>query len=400
MTIIHDKIQALALASPILAIALAPGAAEACPYDACAGNDFWTDLAPVNAAKIPADGVLVLQGTHEGGADQDWLTKIDLSVTKDGQPVAGALEATSEHGVLVWRPAEPWEPGATLQMTGAVHNQEFDDYYDCADTEIPFASDIVIDTEPGAPLGEVELAGAVEHETVVEVSLETLACCSGAVPHLGYADCDGSENVYWQDDVCAPTLARGYLDVALTGTPATTGPAAEQLIYRLKVGGVLHSSGRAPIFHVRDDAPFCAVVEVEDLASGEVTVGAEQCFGQELAAVLGPQPLDPTATLDCPLQQCEVVMGSWDPEQCTPFDTEPSPTTSDTTPDTTTDTTTDGGPATDGTGAADSEVPPDSGAPQEGGEQGCACDVAPDGGAGLLALIGALGLARRRRGRR
>lgn len=392
---IHEKLQALALASPILVAALAPDTAEACPYNGCKNFDFWTDLAPVNAAKIPTDGVLVLQGTHEGGADQDWLEKIDLSVTKDGQPIAGALEATSQHGVLIWRPAAPWEPGTTLQMTGKVNNQEFDDYYNCADMEIPFASDLVIDSEPGAPLGEVELTGVVEHESLPEVTLETLACCPGADPNQGYANCDGSENIYWNDDTCAPTMARGYLDVALTGTPATTGPAAQQVVYRLKVDGAVHSAGLTPDFHVRDDAPVCAVVEAEDLASGAVTVGAEQCFGQDLAAVLGPQPLDPTEKLDCPLQQCEVVMGSWDLTQCTPFETEPSPTTSDTT----SDSTTAGEPETGSTGVTASGEPPDSGEPQDG-EKGCACAVVPDSGAGLLALVGVLGLARRRRVRR
>jgi len=69
-----------------------PGEAQAdaagC-YEPCYNIDAWQDLAPVNAMKIPSDGVLVLQGNHTGD-DAASLPSIELLVTKDGQPLAGA----------------------------------------------------------------------------------------------------------------------------------------------------------------------------------------------------------------------------------------------------------------------------------------------------------------------
>ena len=72
-----NNLRALALAFPIVITALAPDSADACPYggEPCAEFDFWSDLAPTNAAKIPADGVLLLQGAHQGGDDSEWLAK-------------------------------------------------------------------------------------------------------------------------------------------------------------------------------------------------------------------------------------------------------------------------------------------------------------------------------------
>ncbi len=380
-----NRLHALPLAFPIFAAALAPDTAEACPQPGpCYLLEFWGDLAPVNAAQIPADGVLVLQGTHENGADEDWLTQIELTVTKDGQPTAGALEATSLHGVLAWRPAAPFEPGAALKVNGKVTNPDEASSYNCADEEIVFAADLMIDAENGAPLEPVELVGVVETESAPVVSFETLACCPGAAPEPGsaYNYCDLGETIDWDPATCTPIATHGYLSVTLTGGPATTGPAAEQVLYTLKVDGAAHSVARAPSFSVHGDAAFCAVIEAMDLASGAITSSAEQCFGQDLGDVLGQHPLEP-AELGCPLQQCEVVDGLWDPTMCTPLDTEPSPTTSDTMVD---------------ADATDTD-PSDSGGSQDGGDEGCACAAAPTGDAGLLALVGLLGLGRRRQAR-
>ena len=77
----YDKLAALALAFPILAAVTTPGVAQACPggyYDPCEGINFWQDLTAVNAAKIPSDGVLVLQGNHQGD-DAASLPSIELN---------------------------------------------------------------------------------------------------------------------------------------------------------------------------------------------------------------------------------------------------------------------------------------------------------------------------------
>lgn len=381
----YEKIQALTIAFPIVTAALAPNTAEACPGpDPCAAEDFWSDLVPVNAAQIPSDGVLVLRGDHQNGSDEDWLAKIELTVTKDGQPIAGALETTSQHGTLIWRPEAPWEPGATLQMSGKIPNPEFDGYYECADAEIVFAADLVIDSEPAAPLGAVEFTAMQSVALYPEVSFETLVCCPGATPSHGYAGCYGGNNdIYWDHDECAPTVEHGYLLVQMEGEAATTGPASLQVIYTLKVDGAATATSGAPQFNTYQDKPFCAVIEAQDLASGEVTASAEQCFGQDIADQLGVLTIAPPDKLTCPLENCANGDG-WDPAMCTPFEPEPAPTTSDT--EATADVTDTGSSG----GASDTSG-------QDGGEKGCACDVGPGGEAGLLALVGLLGAARRRR---
>jgi MYXO-CTERM domain-containing protein len=370
---VSDNLQALALAFPIVITALVPNDAEACAYDPCTGQDFWHDIAAINAAKIPADGVLVLQGAHQGGVDADWLAMIELTVTKDGQPVAGALEATSMHGLLIWRPSAPWVPGATYQMSGELTNPDGGDYA-CAAATIPFAADLLIDAEPGAALGPVEFSATANTQSSPVVTLGTLVCCPGATPSESYGGCGGTY-VNWDETACAPTSTHGYLTVEITGQPAAAGPVTSQVIYTLKVDGATHSVSQTPSFSVYGDKAFCAVVEAQELASGKVTMSEEQCFGEDMADVLGVHPQDPSKTLACSLQQCEIVNGVWDPMNCTPYDPENVPTTSDTM----------------SSSDADSGV-------SEDGEKGCACQSAPANDAGLLALVAIVGLTRRRRG--
>ena len=376
----------LALAFPILVAA--PAVAEACPgpgYDPCAGFDFWVALAPVNAAKIPADGVLVLQGAHQGGADADWLEKIEFAVTKDGQPIAGALEATSQHGVLIWRPAAPWEPGANYHMSSNVVNPDFGGEY-CAEMMIPFEASLMIDAAKGAALAPVEFTGTPQIQSFPEVTLATLACCEGAAPMEGYVGCGGTQ-VYWDEETCAPTVSHGYLAVDITGEAAAPGAVAGQIAYTLKVDGNVHSSGLQPAFTVYGDAPFCAVIEAEDLGSGAITLSAEQCFGADDTEVLGVHPLAIPDTLDCPLQQCAAANNTWDLTMCTPFDGA-APTTSETESD-----------AGDSAASSEATDGQDTGA-GDLVDKGCACDAGVAGDAGALALVGLVGLvglARRRR---
>lgn len=375
-----DKLAALALAFPILAAAAAPGVAQACPgyYGPCQGYEFWQDLAALNATKIPSDGVLMLQGTHQGD-DAGSLPTIELTVTKDGQPLAGALEATSIHGVLLWRPTEAWEAGATYALTGVVTNAPNND--GCGPPMIMIEDTLNIDVAPGAAIGAVDFVGESAVQNYPQVSLSTLACCEGATPSESYGGC-GGPGVYWDPAECAPTQGHGYLTVQISGEPAAPGPVAAQLEYSLMVDGNLHSISSVPQFSVTTDVPFCAVIEAKDLGSGAVTVGQKHCFGDAFVDQLGSQVLDPSKTLKCALEQCATdgFPGTWDPMMCTPFDPDAPPTTSDS----------DSG----GSGGSGSDT-----AGEGEGDKGCGCDTGPGGDAGLLGLIGVVGLARRRRRR-
>jgi hypothetical protein len=59
--------------------------ASACDPNPCFDADLWETLQPVNAALIPSDGVLVLQGSNDGDA-ASWLEAIEVEVTLRGDP--------------------------------------------------------------------------------------------------------------------------------------------------------------------------------------------------------------------------------------------------------------------------------------------------------------------------
>ena len=372
-----ELINAASLAFPI-PLADAAG----CYYnEQCATSEFWSSLEPHNAAKIPTDGVLVLQGAHNGPWDDSVLANVAVEVTLDGQPIAGALELGSAYGVLVWRPQDPWTPATTYQAHVKATHVDPEGYY-CAPAEIAWDGEVVIDAAPGGVLVASELTGTPSVQQQPQVSLETLACCEGASPTEYYDGCGGTY-VQWDSEMCAPLAATGFLVVEFTGTPAATGPAAQQIVYSHKAEGIAPFEGLEPNFTVVATAPFCVALAARDLASGKVVVAPEQCFGDDVAAQLGPQVLAPPASLKCELQQCEPNGTGWDPDKCTPLDPDETPTGSDTVTD---------GPDSEAGSSSDSD---------SGGEdlvpKGCACDSDAGGDASLLALVGALGLVTRRR---
>jgi MYXO-CTERM domain-containing protein len=405
----HTPYGSLALAFPLVAAALVPADADACPYymDPCSYAEGWIDLAPRNADKIPTDGVLVLQGNF---ANVGSLDDIDLEVTKDGQPIAGALETTVQAGVLVWRPTAPWEAGATYQLAGVITNQLPVD--GCTPPEIPLAADILIDTVAGAPLVAAEFDGVTTLQQAATLSLETIACCEDATPPTqGFGGCGG---YYLNFDPleCAPTAATGFFSLTIDGTPAADGPAARQIVYTLKIDGAPASSSLDPGAQFTSlFAPVCISFDATDLASGAVTSSDEQCFGEDFVDELGPQPLDPAETLACTLEMCALSMDgmSWDTTMCHPF--VPDPDTDSGTDSTSADTSSGSGDADSAsselpTSDADSTPTTDADSASSGasdtteqdGEKGCACaTTAAPPPAALLALSALLALPRRRR---
>lgn len=367
LDLLPDVLAALALSFPI------PVADAGCPgyyYDPCDAAEFWSSLAPRNAQQIPSDGVLVLQGAYHGGWDDGALANIDLSVTRDGQPIAGALERDSLPGVLVWRPADAWVPGATYELGGSVNNMNPDGAV-CAPGSLPIASDVVIADAPAPALDKPGLSGSPSVVVQPSISLDTLACCEGAAPSAGYGGCyGGGSYVDWDQAECAPIAGVGYLTVEFTGTPPVAGPAAQQIVYTRRVVGTAPLSSLDPSFSFTDDAPFCASLEARDLASGAITTSASLCFGDQVADQLGPQTLAVPDTLSCALQQCEVVGGGWNLDNCSPVD-----------PD---------GPSSDSATAGGGEDD----------DKGCGCRSGVGDGpgpGGLLGLVALLGLTRRRR---
>lgn len=368
----------LTLAFPLLAPALIPGEAEACPYEVdCETVDSWSNLTLRNAAKIPIDGALVLEGIRHGEGDP--LVNLTIEVTKDGQPIAGALETTPHRDALVWRPSAPWEPGASYLVDGTISNPGVHEY--CGAEEDIFGGDIFIDTVPSGSLAVPEFTGTAMQQSVSELTLDTIACCEGAdAPVLGPGYC-GGYYLQFDEGTCGSTKATGFFTLDLQGSPVADGDFAANVIYITKHDGVVVQTSFEPGSNYYGlTTPVCVVVEALDLGTGAMTVSAEQCFGQEFVDDLGPQDLVPD--LDCPLEQCAVVGNTWDKTMCTPLgpaSDSDTPTSSDS-----------DASASEASSGSDTD-------PDQDGEKGCACNET--GAPPALLLVTPLLLAGRRRRR-
>ena len=384
----------------IAAVLAAPNVAEACSPDPCYFDSVWlSDLAPVNHAAIPSDGVLVLQATS--GGQQPFATLADflaLTVTRDGEPVAGALEDVGIAGVIVWRPGEPLVEDATYAVTGTFNNPAEAVEFGCGQAAIN------LDFEFAAVAPSEQLAApAVTAEAVVafveSADLAHLVCCDGAYP--AQQDC-GGEQAYWTDGACAATRGIGYLDLDIAAASPLAPATAGLLATSVKIDGEEVYRGLAPALTIRQNGPVCVVVEQVHLASGETIAASEQCLGQDVSGELGPRDLDPSAALD---EQCEGTLyaceiaedypSQWDPEQCS--DVEPPPVDSEGEPTSSSD----GDSESSAGESGDSE---DSGDIIETGgldddKQGCGCTSTSADPTALLGLFVLAGLARRRRTR-
>lgn len=379
----------LALAFPLVVpAALLPDEAEACPYPYdCDDVPSWSSLMLRNAAKIPTDGVIVLEGLRRGEGDP--LAELTMEVTKDGQPIAGAFETTDYRNALVWRPAEPWEPGASYLVEGTAGNSGATPY--CAIEDYGFGGEVFIDTQPAGALGVPEVSiEMTPPQDLISISLDEFACCVGAEPPAFQPDYCGGYYLNWDSETCGPTRATGYFSLILQGSPVADGPVAAQVLYSTVVDGEVTLSSFDPasfdlsLNYVTE--PVCVTLEALDLGTMTKTVSAEQCFGQDVADVLGPKMLTPD--LGCPLEQCAVVDDVWNPDQCTPYGPEPE-TGSESGSETDTPTSSDTEAATDESGSNGTD-------PEEEGDKGCACS-SETGSAPALLLATPLLLGRRRR---
>lgn len=382
MTIDLKRVAAL----PVVALG-APEEAEAAvnascpgPYGYCYGYPGWTEFALLSGGAIPADGVLVLQGSWRG-LEQPGPETIALTVTADGMPVAGAIEVSQFPGIVIWRPEAAWTPGAMVTITGAATNAKSSP--ECLEAELPVVGEVTIEAEPGAALAAVDIDAVEMFELVPTISLETLACCAGVTPTLLGGGCYSEPSVDFDPSQCTPIAATGILQLTLTGTPAATGPVEQQVVYVLRVEGVDEVSF-APMFgRTEQAAPVCAAIDAVDLGTGMAVKGAEECFGAAFVDQVGAQALDPAAALDCQPFTCEVDdynYQQWDLDECTPFGGGDIPTGGNGE---------SGGGSSGGTGSG-------GGTGGQDDDKGCGC-AAADGRPGLWGLAGLVWLARRRR---
>ena len=384
----------------VAAIAAMPRTAEACSPDPCYFDVTWIDsIAPVNHDAVPRDGVLVLAATAGSQLPApDLAGALAVNVTHAGEPVLGALENPGVPGVVIWRPSEPLQAGATYDLTGSFNNPAEAHEAGCGDVaiDLAFSFNAVDVAEPLAAPTVVAEAAAVLVETQ---DLEHLVCCDGAMPTQ--FDCGGTE-ISWDEGACAATQGTGYLQLQVSATSPLAPATAGMLATIVRTDGVEAYRGLEPAFSQRRSGPVCVVVEQLDLATGLSIAAAEQCVGQDLQDQLGVRELDPHAALadQCqgPLYHCEPLpdfLDSWDPDQCSdvepPVDSDGEPTTSDSDSDSDSD---------EGSGSAGESS--DSGdvvetAGLEDDDKGCGCNSRASDPAGLLGLVVLAALARRRR---
>ncbi len=384
--------------------ALVPDEARACGQS-CPDIGYFNDVQPVNAAAIPIDGVLVLQAAGQDLEDPALIDSLELVVTRDGQPIAGAVEATAGVGVLVWRPSLPLEPGAH-----AVHisfsNPENDDYgAGCGPEDGESDFEFLVEDVPSQPL----VSPVVTHkQSVVSQAsrdLKDLACCDGAFPEENGGGGCGGEQSYWFQGQCASLLATGLLQIELTAEPQQDPATSGLLLRSFLVDGAPVAIGLTVTAKPRLDHMFCTQVELLNLATGETSISESVCHGDDVAAQLGPQVVDPMVELagkcEGALYTCAIIGDSlkrWDPEACTPLEadeTSDGPTSSDSQSATdSADVESDSDPTTAGPG---SDTAPTSGDQDGLIDHGCACDSGPGDPAALLGLLGLGLLARRRR---
>jgi len=400
------------LAAPLASLfALTPDAAEACSPDPCYNTPGVDQIQGVNVAAIPVDGVLVLQVTEQGFTPGEVAAGLDFTVTRDGQPIAGAVESDPA-GILIWRPTAPLQPGAHV-VHASFMNADNEYGYDCGDllVEADFTFEVV--DEFVEPLGIPMFVGAGEVALVPTDSLEALACCDGAFPAMGDI-CGYAYGPYWDEGECAPTMAVGYLEVSGAIETLQDAATAGLLAYEF-VADNLTTNGLSPTFNQRETGPFCLKYNVRNLATGAVAEGEPVCFGDDVADELGPRVIDPHEALagQCsgPLYVCTVIEefpSRWDETDCRPLDPveeTSGPTTDDPTGDGPTSDGPTSGPDSDSV-ASDTAQGSDAGtadADSDGQDglvdHGCACADAPADPRALLGLLG-LGLLTRRRRRR
>ncbi|MBZ5708598.1 hypothetical protein [Nannocystis pusilla] len=384
-----SSLQATTLALAGAAAALLPDDAEACTPDECAGVDVWRELAPLNAAAIPTDGVLVLYGLRYSvvlDSEADWLDAITVTVTRDGQPIAGGVEAPGIRGVLLWRPAAPLEPGE-YAVVGSLDNPE-----PCG-THLALDFEFSVAAEPSEPLSPPKVDTSAVLSVRGTTTFEDLVCCDGAMPFTAVFDCPSQERIEWSEGFCASRQGFGVLRVDVSIT-TDLPPATDALVVReMLVDGEPQGGDFLDLQSVGEAKPFCTAVRLTNLATGEVVETEETCHGDdpETAAQLGIHAVDPGEALAMQCSEsaytCERHEDGdrWDPANCSPWPADAATGGEPTE-----------GSSSDGPGGESSDSAASGGADEPFGH-GCACDDRPSSGPpGALVLLG-LGLLRRRR---
>ncbi|MBZ5708649.1 MYXO-CTERM sorting domain-containing protein [Nannocystis pusilla] len=382
--------------------ALVPTQARACDpvFDEC-----LADLELMTEGPLPLDGALVWRPVFtdpEAGSFSQFAVESGATVVVTpmggGAEVQGAVTGIQSVQAIVWRPTGELPADTTLEVEVTFDNSKL---FCFGDFEPTLTRKFTVSTgsETAPPVVAPELTGETSVALIGHSRAETLICCDGAFPTWTMVD-DCGLAFDWSEGTCASLVGTGWLDVALTLDADAVAAANHQVgyVFESNAGTYAFVAGSTTIA-VRLDQPLCGKVRATRLATGEETLGPEVCFGEDLQAMLGEQVMDPLPTLAACAGQpytCESISDgdeTWDPNACTPWPEDSTPTTSAGSSGESDSSGSDGTSSSDG-GASDSGT-----AGMDTDKAGCACASGPAGdGWGLAALL--LPWLGRRRSRR
>lgn len=393
-----------------------PGEASACSPDPCYESNRITDFTLANA-QVKPDGVLVFHSfqVDNGLSLEDALAYVDVQVLDaDGIAIEGALEVLYDR-VVLWRPASPLAPDtahvvlATVDndALGIEHDPEWINDEGWCGPNIELQQVVESTSGSFSPL-QVTVSESEEVNHSVIQGLDTLVCCDGAMPREEYW-CGDIPDIFWEEGFCTSDTQRGRLTATFEVAPPSSDEGElGNLAVMLHTGSEFRSGlpGNLSISRSAEE-PFCSVVELVNVATGQSVLSEEFCVGEDVADQLGMLPLDASDQLAeaCAGEPyvCEVNGDGWDPERCGPW-TEPDGGDGDGGEDGGDG---DGGDGGDGDGGSDGGE--DDGGDGDGGggldddgiaDRGCGCR-AQGGSSGPWGLAwGMLGLVLWRRRRR
>jgi hypothetical protein len=279
-----------------------PPTAEACDPD----DDDGCHSAELSLAgtTIAADGVLVIETSTRDVRS----SAASASVTDPGgNPVEGAFEdATEVEGLVLWRPAQSWSPGAgyTLEMT-----------YECDSETASLVAEFTVDAQPLPPAGVPAFSVEEEITSVPSQGLADAVCCDGAHPSLD--TCDD----HWRlpDEGCVVTALTVELVVSVV-IDQTALPASARHNYasRWPRGPAVPSWREFEWSGGSTDAPTCVTLSFIDLARRQ-SIDQDVCVGEGVDEPLGRRQHDPTDELaemcEGTPYQCLSGLG-WDRDDC------------------------------------------------------------------------------------
>ncbi|MCA9547075.1 MAG: hypothetical protein KC613_21885, partial [Myxococcales bacterium] len=245
------------------------------PSEAWAIEQTW----PADGQDATPDAPLMVLGRERDWSNFAFADRLTVEITRDGEPVEGALAPAPTSELALWWPSEPWQPGATYAVSLRVDNEY--DYYE--DTRDELALRFTVGEAPAPAASEPAMALAVEGWQ------RELTECVEEAP-IGYCgDCLERQVVGHEDRLRVRGTATAPAAGATWQVRVKAAPSAEALVER-GPSVARHFLGAAQVELIADlgrraDWPSDTVcVQAEQMdPQGRIAAGEVQCFDLEQA---------------------------------------------------------------------------------------------------------------------